>query len=666
MGKGGSMRRECSLRKALAAAFLSAALSSFAMPATVAAHGGEEHEEAAAPSSGAPSAPRATAQSDDFELVGVAHGRTLTLYLDRFVDNVPIIDAKIEAEVRGQTLQAEPNPDGTYRIVADWIAIPGHHDIVFTVVTAERSDLLTAKLDVPEPTMAMVGPTGTLRAHLAVGGNSMINLVAAFLVGMLTMWAAMRIRPLAALTDSVELRHAALAIAKVRRSADEAMARLDARLKAFTALSRRALSDLRSSAETSRARLFQQARHASVWLATGQQVVFAAARRKVRHARSFTSLTVVSIGFVVIALVLLFVERAVFAGGPGEDPTQTSAPSANAGNGPRRQLDGTVFMPKASQRLLNLRTVVTKTSEAARTMRIAGHVIADPGTSGQVHSSIKGRIVPAGATWPRIGQQVAAGEVLAWIVPVINPIDRGIIFQQLAQIDQEIGLIQVRVQRVSAEGSTATAREVDEARADLANLSRRRAAIALVLRDRDTLRAPLLAPSDGVIAASFAVSGQLVSEQQKLFEVVDPKRLWIEAYAYDITAIGEVTAADATSSMGKGYKLKFVSRGPQLQKQTIPLYFQIEAPDATLSVGSVVTVLMQASDRRQGVILPRESVVTDTSGQSVVWQHTEAEIFVPVPVRVEPIDGTQILIIAGLKPNSRVVVESADLLNEVR
>jgi cobalt-zinc-cadmium efflux system membrane fusion protein len=258
------------------------------------------------------------------------------------------------------------------------------------------------------------------------------------------------------------------------------------------------------------------------------------------------------------------------------------------------------------------------------------------------------------------------GEVLAWIVPVINPIDRGIIFQQLAQIDHEIALTQERVQRVSAEGANVTASEVDEARSDLANLSRRRAAIALVLRDRDTLRAPLLAPSDGVIAAAFAVSGQLVQEQQKLFEVVDPKRLWIEAYAYDITQIGEVTAADATSSTGKGYKLKFISRGPQLQKQTIPLYFHIENPDTTLSVGSIVTVVMQTAGRREGTILPREAVTKDTSGQTIVWQHTGAESFVPLPVRIEPIDGAKVLVVAGLKPNTRIVVESADLLNEVR
>ena len=51
--------------------------------------------------------------------------------------------------------------------------------------------------------------------------------------------------------------------------------------------------------------------------------------------------------------------------------------------------------------------------------------------------------------------------------------------------------------------------------------------------------------STGVIAASFAVAGQIVDEQQKLFEVVDLKRLWVEAYAYDVTGITKVTGANA-------------------------------------------------------------------------------------------------------------------------
>jgi membrane fusion protein, heavy metal efflux system len=256
--------------------------------------------------------------------------------------------------------------------------------------------------------------------------------------------------------------------------------------------------------------------------------------------------------------------------------------------------------------------------------------------------------------------------VLAWVVPVVNPIDRGIILQQVAQIEREIGLVRDRVNRLGVARDDANLRELDDARAELSNLVRRREAIAAVMRDRDTLRAPLFAPSTGLISASFAVAGQVVDEQQKLFEVIDLKRLWVEAYAYDLAAMGKVLDANARSPTGVNYHLKFVSRGPQLQRQTIPLYFQITDPDPSVSVGTLLSVLLETSGERSGIVLPRAAVVRNTSGQDVVWQHTYPESFVPVPVRTESVDAKSVLVSAGLTVDTRVVIEGADLLNEVR
>jgi biotin carboxyl carrier protein len=382
----------------------------------------------------------------------------------------------------------------------------------------------------------------------------------------------------------------------------------------------------------------------------------------------------VLLAVIVVAIALFLFGRGVLAheghdeaaSGSSAPAAVTAAPAGSVDSGPHRLLDGSLFVPKDSQRLLNVRTVVSRVSEVGRTIRMVGQVSADPGTSGEVHASIRGRLEPYRGAWPKVGQKVEAGEVLAWVVPVVNPIDRGIILQQVAQIDHEIALIQDRLPGLGAADGAAASRELDDARADLANLVRRRDAIAAVIRDRDTLRAPLLAPSTGIVAASFAASGQVVDEQQKLFTVVDLKRLWVEAYAYDIAAVSKVLDANAQGAAGGNYHLKFISRGPQLQRQTIPLYFQIDNPDETVSVGSLVSVLVQTSGERSGVILPRTAVTRNASGQDIVWQHAYPESFVPIPVRTESIDGNNVLIAAGLAPDTRIVVEAAELLNEVR
>ena len=67
---------------------------------------------------------------------------------------------------------------------------------------------------------------------------------------------------------------------------------------------------------------------------------------------------------------------------------------------------------------------------------MVGQVIADPGTSGEIHATIRGRLEPINGRWPKVGQKVEEDQVLAAVVPVVNPIDRGIILQQVAQIDR--------------------------------------------------------------------------------------------------------------------------------------------------------------------------------------------------------------------------------------
>jgi hypothetical protein len=652
------------LRQVVCAVLVGIGVIAISLPAPAWAHAGHAEDDAAPPPIPGVTTPRAAAHSPDFEIVAIAHGRTLTIYLDRYADNEPITDARVEVDVNGVSVVANPVTDGTYQLAADWVATPGAYDALFTVIAGDISDLLTARLVIPpvENAAAILGAGGF--RGIASAGFSALTLGAAFVVGMFAMWLVPRVRSAAVRTGfaadaaraGVQLRVGAAAGVAVSRTA----------AAKYSPVAVRAVREFAVDTATGAAELW---RWASAF-GRAQMPALQTVRAKVALGSGFASLTLLSVGIFVVALLVAYFGSAVLAQSAtleeaGAVKPAVAAKVAEPMVSGRRLLDGTLFLPKAVQRLLDVKTIVAQPGEATRALRIAGTVIADPGTSGQIHSSIKGRLVPQNGIWPKVGQPVKAGEVLAWVVPIINPIDRGIIFQQLAQIDHEVGLTQERIQRLAAD-QAATAFAVDQARADLANLSRRRAAIALVLRDRDTLRAPLLAPADGVVATSFAVAGQLVDEQQKLFDVVNPNRLWVEAHAYDITAIGEITGADASSSSGRRYSLKFISRGPQLQQQTIPLYFLIENPDTQLSVGAVVSVLVQAADRRQGLLVPRGAVVKDTAGQNIVWQHVGAETFSPLPVRMDPVDATQVLIIGGVQPGMRLVINSASLLSEFR
>src|SRR4249920_3947548 len=111
-------------------------------PRPASAHEGHEDNAAMASPPGVSLSPRLVARSDDFELVGVARGRTLSIYLDRAADNQPVTGAKLDLEVDGQTTSATAEPSGIYTLTADWVAQAGHHDVIVTIVAEQGADLL--------------------------------------------------------------------------------------------------------------------------------------------------------------------------------------------------------------------------------------------------------------------------------------------------------------------------------------------------------------------------------------------------------------------------------------------------------------------------------------------------------------------------------------------
>lgn len=121
----------------------------FALPAW--AHGDEDHGDGAKPAMAADSAPRASAQTEEFELVAVVEGGKLTLYLDRFATNEPVADAQIEVESGALQAVATQVAPGVYSAPGEAFAKPGKYPLAISVQAGDTSDLLTATLDLAMP-----------------------------------------------------------------------------------------------------------------------------------------------------------------------------------------------------------------------------------------------------------------------------------------------------------------------------------------------------------------------------------------------------------------------------------------------------------------------------------------------------------------------------------
>ena len=348
----------------------------------------------------------------------------------------------------------------------------------------------------------------------------------------------------------------------------------------------------------------------------------------------------------------------------GHDHAEDAAPAGAMLDAPARLPDGRVFLPKVSQRLLELRTQTLREGAASRTVTLVGRIVADPNRGGVAQSLAGGRIAPPEGGLPRLGQPVRRGQVLAVVEPAIPVADQTTIAERSGDLAQQIATAEARLARarnLAASGAGTRVMVVDT-EIELEGLRRRRVLLAQNRVAPEEIRAP----ADGVIASARAVAGQVVAAQDVLFQIVDPGGLWVEALVFGGDAAMDLRGASASVRGGPPMRLELQGFGRAVQQGATLAQFRVEAPAPGLSLGQPVTVVAQVSEPLVGLVLPRAAVVRAANGEPVVWRHVEPETFAAAPVRVEPLDAARVLIAAGLAAGERVVVQGAGLVNQVR
>ena len=341
-------------------------------------------------------------------------------------------------------------------------------------------------------------------------------------------------------------------------------------------------------------------------------------------------------------------------------PANSGIPAASAS--PVRLPDGSIFAPKPVQRLLGIRTVLGAPRDIAKTVELNGHISVDPNFSGRVQSSQSGRIAAPGGGFPAMGMKVSKGQILAYIEPAANSIEKGNQQAQLAELASNLGLAEQRAKRLEQLVGSLPQKEIDAARAEAASLRARKAAVAGSLFQREALRAPV----SGVISQASVVAGQVVEAREVLFEIVDPAKLWVEAVAYDTALSGQVAGAAGVTAGNQPLTLAFIGQSYQLREQALPMQFAVKPPVPALSVGQPVKVFVQTRQVLRGIPVPQLSVMKNSSGETIVWVHASAERFVPTKVKVQTVDANTVAVLEGLHDGDRVVTQGATLLTQIR
>ena len=131
----------------------------------------------------------------------------------------------------------------------------------------------------------------------------------------------------------------------------------------------------------------------------------------------------------------------------GEEHGDQGTPAPVAGVLAHRLPDGSIFVPKALQRVFAIRTLVSQTGAYRRAVELPGRVIPDPNASGFVQAAIGGRLSPPPNGFPRLGTPVKAGDLLAYVTPPLQAIDVSDMRQRQGELDQQIAIFERRVAR---------------------------------------------------------------------------------------------------------------------------------------------------------------------------------------------------------------------------
>lgn len=302
-------------------------------------------------------------------------------------------------------------------------------------------------------------------------------------------------------------------------------------------------------------------------------------------------------------------------------------------------------------------------------------VRAQPGAEAQVVAPAAG-VLHAAGSFPRIGQAVTKGQVLAMLSPRLGG-DSDQATLDAAASKARTALDQARRERERMEAlfkdEAIPEKRLLEARANEHIAEAEAQAAAARARQLGggggiALRSPI----QGIVADVSAAAGAFVNEGAPIVHVANTSKLWLEARVpeSEIGRLGTPTGAafsvggfaqPFTIESGKDGKLVAVGGVVDAQTRTVPVIFEFPNPDGALRLGMTAKAQLFSGEGTEAVLVPA-TAVQDESGTQVVYVQAGGESFERRIVQTGVRDGERIAIVAGIEPGQRVVSKGAYLI----
>jgi membrane fusion protein, heavy metal efflux system len=302
-----------------------------------------------------------------------------------------------------------------------------------------------------------------------------------------------------------------------------------------------------------------------------------------------------------------------------------------------------VSMAKESQFLLGVRTTRVKRAPIADELVVQALVTAPPQGHAALFAGQAGRATFERGAVPVLGSVVKKGQLLATIDAALDAGDRASFAVAAAQADTELAAAEAALEAATrhAERMVALTEVVSQRQRDHAavDVSERTAAVRVARAKRDaygasgsSTRLVLRAPIDGVLADVDVSPGELMAMGHRLFLIVDPREMWVEARIPEAnisllsgnpTVVVEVDAWPGQVITGK---LHAIGEVVDDRSRTIKAIITVDNQARLLKLGMFAQARIRHGMATESLLIPRTSVL-DVDGQPTVFVHTAPERF---------------------------------------
>lgn len=358
-------------------------------------------------------------------------------------------------------------------------------------------------------------------------------------------------------------------------------------------------------------------------------------------------------------------------------PTLEAAKAAGAPDVPK----GNIAFLKEQQWKLPFATEPVAEGSVRESVAALGTLRPRPEGESMVAAPVAGRLLAPQDAFPRVGSEVAKGQVLALLVPKVP--DADIASLDLATARGRVALEQARRERERLEGlltqgavaerRVVEARLAEEtARAEVAAASRRMGQYHGIQRSDGGAQGggyEIRASVAGVVVEARATSGAYVEEGTELFHIVDLDRLWLEVRVPEADfgrvraatgAVFQVEGFDGTFQVDPAAGGQVVAVGGLVDpvSRTLQIVFDFPNPGRVLPAGAHARVRVLTGQDRTGLVIP-VSALQEEGGMDAAFVMITGESFERRILKLGTRDGDLVQVLDGLAAGERVVSKGA-------